>query len=187
MAASPGARAAGPVLRGKRVCLRPPQAGDAAVLSVWFADAGLCRLTGHVCEFSVEQAREFIERVAEAEDRAWFMVCRSGDGRAVGECGLLRIFRPWRTADVSMIIGDPADRGQGYATEAMELLLEYAFGELGLHRLAIGVVGFNERALNWWAKMGFRKEGAQRDGYYCDGAFHDFVMMSLLEGEYRRA
>ena len=35
-------------------------------------------------------------------------------------------------------------------------------------------------------KVGFRKEGLQRDGYYYDHAYHDFVMMSLLEDEFRQ-
>jgi RimJ/RimL family protein N-acetyltransferase len=56
-----------------------------------------------------------------------------------------------------------------------------------MHRVAIGVVGFNEGALRFWERLGFRKEGMQRDGYYVDGCFHDFVMMSLLKEEYRKA
>ena len=63
--------------------------------------------------------------------------------------------------------------------------MDYAFGSLNFHRLAIGVIDINERALRFYEKAGFRKEGVQRDGYYYNHKYHDFVMMSILEDEYR--
>jgi RimJ/RimL family protein N-acetyltransferase len=65
--------------------------------------------------------------------------------------------------------------------------LDYAFGYLNFHRVAVGVVEFNERALQFYEKVGFRREGIQRDGYYYDHEYFDFVMMAVLEAEYRTA
>ena len=53
------------------------------------------------------------------------------------------------------------------------------------HQNPIGVVGFNDQAIQFWEKVGFKKEGVQRDGYYHDGKYYDFIMMSILEEEYR--
>jgi len=64
------------------------------------------------------------------------------------------------------------------------MLLEYAFGKLRLHRVAVGVVDFNERAIKFYKRFGFREEGRQRDGYLLDNRYYDFVMMSLLDEEY---
>jgi len=47
------------------------------------------------------------------------------------------------------------------------------------------VVGFNRGALSFWKRLGFREEGVQRQGYFHDGTFHDFIMMSVLEDEWR--
>ena len=58
-------------------------------------------------------------------------------------------------------------------------------GTLSFHRVSIGVVGFNERALRFYEKVGFKREGIQRDGYFHNHRFYDFVMMSILEDEYR--
>ena len=109
---------------------------------------------------------------------------REGD-RVIGEAGLLRIFPPWRTTDLTLIIGEQDAWGRGYGTEAITLLLDYAFGCLNIHRVAVGVVGFNQRALRFYESVGFRREGIQRDGYYYDHQYHDFVMMSLLADEFR--
>jgi RimJ/RimL family protein N-acetyltransferase len=176
----------GAFLVGPRVYLRPLEPADLPSLHRWANDPELRTLTGSVMPQSMQAAAEWLDRVNQAKDRAWFGVCLRDGGRLIGETGLLRIFHPWRTADMSMIIGEKDAWGQGYAREAAELLMDYAFGNLALHRLAIGVVGFNERALRWWSSLGFREEGAQRDGYYHGHGFHDFVMMSVLEDEYRQ-
>jgi RimJ/RimL family protein N-acetyltransferase len=76
--------------------------------------------------------------------------------------------------------------GKGYGTEAGRLLLKYAFERLKFHRVSIGVVGFNDRAIRFWKSLGFKKEGVQKDGYYCDNEFSDFVMMSILEDQFKR-
>jgi len=91
------------------------------------------------------------------------------------------MFPAWRTTDWSLIIGEKAVRGKGYGTEAAQLMLNYAFGHLNFHRLAIGVVGFNTKALRFYEKLGFQREGIQRDGYFYDHQYHDFVMMSMLD------
>jgi len=75
-------------------------------------------------------------------------------------------------------------RGKGYGKEAIILLMDYAFGHLNFHRISIGVVGFNDNALRFYEKIGFKQEGIQRDSYYYNYKYHDFVMMSILEDEF---
>jgi RimJ/RimL family protein N-acetyltransferase len=142
-------------------------------------------LIGEVASMSKADSERFLEKARTDSGRAWFMVSVKENNKVIGEAGLLRIDRAWRTTDISVIIGEKEEWGKGYGTEAILLLLDYAFGHLNLHRVAIGVVGFNERALRFWAKIGFKREGVQRDGYYYDGKYHDFVLMSILEDEFR--
>jgi RimJ/RimL family protein N-acetyltransferase len=122
-------------------------------------------------------AEAFYEKVQQEESRVWLIIALREDDRPIGECGLLRLFPAWRTTDLSIILGEKDAWGRGYGSEAIRLLLDYAFGALNLHRVAIGVVGFNERALRFYEKVGFRREGVQRAGYFYDHAYHDFVML----------
>ncbi len=172
-------------LRGERVCLRPLEREDLAAIRKWANDPEIRRLTAEVEPMSQARAEEFLEKVHKDLDRVWFIICLRESGRAIGEAGLLRMFHPWRTTDLSIIIGEKDAWGRGYGTEAILLLLDYAFGYLGFHRVSVGVVGFNGRAVRFYQKVGFRKEGLQREGYYYDHQYHDFVMMSILEDEYR--
>jgi len=178
---------AGLFAKGGRVHLRPVEDCDHEALYRWLNDPELRPLIGSVLPEDRTAIDRYIERLRKSADRIWFMIALNDSGRVIGETGLLRVNWPWRTADVTMIIGERDCWGRGLASEAMELLLDLAFGELGLHRLAIGVVAGNQRALRWWAKMGFCREGVQRDGYWGGHRYQDFVMMSLLAPEYRAA
>jgi diamine N-acetyltransferase len=171
-------------LVGQRVCLRPLGKGDLVYLRQWSEDAEVRALIGETRPMSVADCERFLEQVRADERREWFAVVTTKSKRVIGEAGLLRMDPLWRTTDMSIIIGEKEEWGKGYGTETAILLLDLAFRHLGFHRVAVGVVGFNERALRFWAKNGFRKEGVQRDGYYHDGMYYDFVMMSILEDEF---
>ncbi len=172
-------------LVGERVYLRPLDREDLIHIRRWANDPELRRLTGEVKPMTEAGADAFFDKVNRQDDRVWFIVALKENDEPIGEAGLLRIFPPWRTTDLSIIIGEADARGKGYGSEAIALLLDYAFGYLNFHRVAIGVVGFNTDALRFYEKAGFRKEGLQRDGYYHDQDYHDFVMMSILEDEFR--
>jgi RimJ/RimL family protein N-acetyltransferase len=165
--------------------LRPLAREDLVYLQKWLEDAEIRGLIGEVASMSKADSEKFLEKVRADTERAWFMVVVKENNKVIGEAGLLRMDRAWRTTDVSVIIWEREEWGKGYGTEAVLLLLDHAFGHLGFHRAAVGVVGFNERALRFWEKVGFKKEGLQRDGYYYNAKYCDFVLMSILEDEFR--
>ncbi len=173
-------------LIGDRIYLRPVEAKDSQLIYKWANDPELRHITGEVSPTSEADVGAFLEKARQDKTRVWFIVTLKEGDRPIGEAGLLRMFPPWRTTDLSIIIGEKDVWGKGYGTEAILLLLDYAFGYLNSHRVAVGVVGFNERALRFYEKIGFRREGVQRDGYYYDHTYSDFVMMSILEDEFRR-
>jgi diamine N-acetyltransferase len=177
---------AGGRLTGDRVLLRPVEPYDLHAIMAIANDPELRALTGGTKPMSRADAEEWLAASDADPARLWFAIVVRESGRVIGEAGLLRVFPEWRTADMSVMIGDRGEWAKGYGTEAARLLIDHAFGPMGLHRLAIGVVGFNERALGFWESLGFVREGVQRDGYLYGGRYHDFVMMSLLEGDARQ-
>ena len=172
-------------LTGERIILRPVEKSDAALLQKWMNDPQIRGLTGETSPSTFGDVEAYLERLRTNPDRAWFIIEVKESGRAIGETGLLRMFHPWRTSDLSIIIGEKDAWGQGYGTEVINLLLDYAFGYLNFHRISVGVVGFNHAALRFYEKIGFKQEGIQRDGYFYNHQYSDFVMMSILEDEFR--
>lgn len=174
-----------PFLTSERVCLRPLEREDMDLIRVWFNDPEVRGLIGENKPMNQTETDRYYEHIQNDQNRVWFAMTLKENGRLIGETGLLRIYHPWRTADLSIIIGDKNAWSRGYGSEAIKLVLDYAFGYLALHRISIGVVGFNTRAIKFYEKIGFKQEGIQRDGYFYNHRFCDFVMMSILEDEYR--
>lgn len=172
-------------LSGERVYLRPIEPGDIPLFHQWANDPETRGLTGEARPTTLEALRDYYEQIQKAADRVWLAIIVRETHQVIGETGLLRMFPPWRTTDWSLIIGDRAVRGQGYGLEAALLMLNYAFGYQNFHRVSIGVVGFNSGALRFYERLGFKREGIQEDGYFYDHAYHEFVMMRLLEQEFR--
>jgi diamine N-acetyltransferase len=171
-------------LSGEKVYLRPVESADLPLFYKWANDPEIRGLTGEIRPSDYTATQEYYERIQKESDRIWLAVVVRETHQVIGETGLLRMFPAWRTTDWSLIIGEKSARGKGYGTEAALLMLDYAFGFQNFHRVAIGVVGFNTGALQFYERLGFQREGIQQDGYYYNQRYHDFVMMRLLEDEF---
>jgi len=169
-------------LESKNIYLRPFIKEDIPFLLYWYNDVETRLKTGDVTPTSYSEAEKIIDR--KSEDRIWFAIVRKSDDKIIGETGLLRMFPAWGTTDLSIIIPDSKHQHKGYGTEVINLLMNYAFGYLNFNRIAIGVVGFNDKALAFYEKVGFKREGIQEEGYYCNYQYFDFVMMRILKREF---
>lgn len=94
----------------------------------------------------------------------------------------------WRHGDawVGIGIGDPDDWGKGYGTDAMRVLLRYAFRQLGLHRVSLEVFEYNARAARSYEKSGFVLEGRAREALQRDGRRWDVLFMGILREEWEK-
>ena len=136
-------------LSGEKVYLRPVEQGDVVLLHKWANELETRGLTGETRPSTYAATLEFYQKVQTDENRVWLAVVSRDTNQIIGETGLLRMFPAWRTTDWSLIIGEKAVRGKGLGKETAQLMLNYAFGHLNFHRVAIGVVGFNTKALRF--------------------------------------
>jgi RimJ/RimL family protein N-acetyltransferase len=75
-------------------------------------------------------------------------------------------------------------RGRGLGREITRLVLEWAFGPLGAHRVELQVLASNERAIRCYEACGFRHEGVRRDAELYPDGWKDFLHMGVLRSEY---
>jgi len=80
----------------------------------------------------------------------------------------------------------PEYRRNGYAREVYDMFIPYLFQNLHIHRIWLLVAEYNATAITLYKKIGFGKEGAQRDAIFRDGKYHDYLMMSLLSTQYEK-
>jgi RimJ/RimL family protein N-acetyltransferase len=88
---------------------------------------------------------------------------------------------------VGIGIGEREYWGRGYGTDAMRVVLRFAFQELNLHRVSLSVFAYNERAVRSYVKAGFREEGRTRELMLREGTRHDVIEMGILREEWTRA
>jgi RimJ/RimL family protein N-acetyltransferase len=166
--------------------LRTIRREDLETLGNLMNDRGISVMTGEVYPMTEHKLDDFYTRTQQTNDRVWFVIEDKETGQVIGETGFLRIFMPWRTADFSLMIWNRDFWRRGYGREVSDAMLDYGFNSLNFHRVAIGVVEQNTRAMRFWTNIGFIEEGRQKDGFFRRGEYSDFVMMYMLEGEFRR-
>lgn len=75
-------------------------------------------------------------------------------------------------------------QNRGYGSEAINWVVDWGFRHANLHRIGIGAVSFNDRAIKLYQKLGFTIEGRQRERILWDRKWYDLVDMSMLEQEW---
>ena len=85
-----------------------------------------------------------------------------------------------------IVIGDKAYWGRGYGSDAVNVLLDYAFRLRNLRKVYLNVNGNNPRAMRAYAKCGFVEEGRWRKHVWSNGEYVDLVCMGILREEYQR-
>ncbi|MEO5885863.1 MAG: GNAT family protein [Candidatus Limnocylindrales bacterium] len=175
------------VLTGSRVVLRRHVPENLAWFRRWYADPEIARLARYqeAPMRADEIERFFAARVIGPEAMAMAIHEVAGD-RLVGTCAFSQLDGDNGSALYHITIGEKDAWGQGYGTEATRLMLDHAFGALGLHRVALFVFAFNERAIRAYRRCGFVLEGRSRESIHRDGQWWDELAMSVLESDWRR-
>ena len=73
---------------------------------------------------------------------------------------------------------------QGYASEAIRLVLSYFFIELRYQKCNVGVYDFNEASIRLHESLGFQHEGRVRRSYFTGGKYYDFINLGITREEY---
>jgi len=171
-------------LYGKRIVLRPPTKAD-------FREyAALVKISQPVFRgfigrmWNRKQFNDHLRR-SERDDHYSFMICRREDGVILGSIGLFQIVRlKVQTAFTGYVIGAPYVR-RGYATEALQLVLRFAFRKLKLHRVEASIQPHNVPSRALVKRAGFTREGLSRRLVKIGGKWRDHERWAILAEDWR--
>ena len=142
--------------------------------------------TDPTCQFSVKKFTEWIQKDQEKDPPAYYLftIRTLVDDRLVGFTSLNGNTFPHGESFVGIGIGEPEFWGKGYGTDAMKVILRYAFQELNLRRVALGTFEYNPRAIRSYEKAGFIHEGRARKYLQREGRRWDLLFMGILREEW---
>jgi RimJ/RimL family protein N-acetyltransferase len=173
-------------LAGRLVVLRHHRPEDLPHVRRWYRDPALARLTRYSTQpMSDEEIDRFFHaRLLSPETVAYAIELRDS-GRLIGLTTFSNLDPDNGSVTFHISIGEADAWGQGYGTEATMLMLQLAFERIGLHRVALSVFSFNERAIRSYQKAGFHLEGRAREAIIREGERFDELTMGILADEWR--
>lgn len=175
------------ILEGNKVYLRNVQIDDVNhTYYEWMNDKDTNQyMETRFYPQTIESIRDFVTKHQNKADEPFFAICDKYTNKHIGNIKLGPINYIHRTADISYFIGDKSYRGQGVATEAINLVCQYAFDVLGLAKLKAGTYNGNIASESVLKKNGFILEGTLRKQVYTTGGQRaNCCLWGLLAEEY---
>lgn len=169
-------------LQGEHVVLRPLSAHDAQITFRWRQGAR-ARLLNEGARTIEEQAKWIETRPG----NEFNFVIALKSGEPVGMLSLIGVNAKSKHAETARFLIGEEDRVRGVpaAVEAMKLLYEFAFDQLGLMRLFGNITADNMLMVKWQKYLGMIEEGRMRRHHHINGTFQDAIILGLLVEEYR--
>jgi len=173
---------------GQSVMLREYRRDDLPWIRQWVNDP---TIVGHLSDIflyphALESTEAFLESMLEGHpDSRGFVIADPATEAYIGQVNLDSIDWKNRVGRIGIVIGSTEHMGRGYGTEAMKLLVDFAFREMNLNRLELEVYDFNERAIRSYLKCGFKEEGRLRERIYKNGRYWDVLQMGLLKTDWK--
>ena len=159
--------------------LKPLQLTDVEYIMTWVNDPEVVKNLQHFDKkFTREDEEVYVKKILASKNDFVFSIF-DGD-RYIGQCGIHQVAWENKLGRFSMII-KPEFWNHGYAQEILPRLTDYAFKELGLHKVWLMHWKENEKAGHLYKKLGFQEEGILVDEYYWQGRFHDMVRMAIID------
>ncbi len=163
--------------RGRVVAFAPLDVDDAELIHGWRSDPVAAHEIG-IWPRSLSAVRDRDEH-----DRDDFLVLLP-DGTPIGHIALTDQDMVDGTAEIMLIL-DPDHRGQGHGADAVDALVDLAFGELPMHRVQAVTHTTNTAALGVLARAGFVQEGVRRSACLHRGRRYDVAVLALLRDEWQ--
>ena len=171
----------------ERLLLRELTEADAPACNAYESDPQVVRYTSHDVR-SLEESAAYLRRNAEVQRESPrrtfdFAIVPRAEGRLVGRIGISFTDVANREATLWYILGR-ASWGKGYVPEAAQALLDFGFGELGLHRVFIDCDPENHASVRVGEKLGMRREAHFVENVWLKGAWVGTLIYAILDREW---
>lgn len=169
-------------LEGERLLLKPVRVADVTEEYVgWLNNEEINQyLESRFVVQTLEGIRAYVEKIVRDPDIFFFAMVRKDNNLHIGNIKLGPVDWHHKNGDIGIIIGDKDSWGKGYATEAITAISNFAFSELGLHKLTAGAYENNVGSIKAFLRAGFYEEGRKKSHYLYRDKYIDGVILAKI-------
>jgi UDP-4-amino-4,6-dideoxy-N-acetyl-beta-L-altrosamine N-acetyltransferase len=173
--------------KGNKINLRPLEKSDVPKLVEWTNDERTTRYLSLYLPMNTLDEESWVENLGKRKSSDVVLGIESSEEKVlIGNIGLHQINFVARKANLGIFIGERKYRGNGYGTEAIKKITEYAFLSLNLRKITLSVLAFNERAKKCYQKCGFQVEGVFKESFFKEGQYVDEIFMSIFRKDWQK-
>ena len=178
----------GLILETKRLKIRPFQDTDLQSFAAYRSDPAVEKYQGWGTPYSIEAAAKFIEEMKNtrpATQGQWYQLAIEvkAEGAMIGDSAFCILAEDFRQAEIGFTLAR-LYQGKGYATEAVARLLDYLFGEIGLHRVRATCDVENLASIKLLERVGMRREAHFIENIWLKEKWGSEYMYGLLQREW---
>lgn len=169
------------MIKSDQITLRAFEKEDYIKYNQWINDPETNYWRGNYPPQSLSKSQDDLNEFLNDSKNLTLAIISNNTNQFIGLIGLRSICYRSRRCEIWIYIGDKTYWNQGYGSNSLKALIDYAFNELNLHRIWLECDANYDSAIRCYLKVGFVKEGILKDGYYKRGKYHDTMIMGLIK------
>ncbi len=169
--------------------LRALEPDDIDLLYKWENDETIWKVSNTLAPFSKHILRKYIENahldIFEAKQLRLMidMIDEKGNLNTIGAIDLFEFDPLNNRAGIGILIGEKSERRKGYASEALDKLIQYTFNTLHLHQLFCNIGEENTESLELFKKKGFRITGTKADWLKSKDGYRNVHFLQIINSD----
>ncbi len=148
----------------------------------WMNDKEVNRyLESRFKKWTIKDLLAYVKNIKKNTNCIFFAILLKEKQKHIGNIKIGPINEIHKFAEIGILIGEKSERGKGIASQAIKLVIDYAFHVLKLHKLTAGVYANNIASIKSFQKCGFEIEGIRKKHYRINkNKFTDGIILGLL-------
>ncbi|VXC23792.1 Acetyltransferase [Flavobacterium sp. 9AF] len=173
-------------LKGQQIYLRALEPEDLEFVYSIENDEKIWEISNTITPYSRFLIRQYLENahqdIYEAKQLR-LAICLTETSKIIGLIDLFDFDPKNNRAGIGILIHKNENRSQGLGTEALRLLIEYAFTQLQLHQLFANISADNAHSFQLFSKFGFQEIGIKKDWNKVNHVYKDEHLLQLINSK----
>lgn len=173
------------MLNNLKIFLRAIELDDYKTSLAWRQDPEIWNMVvGRRYFVSEEAEKQWVAKAGNSSNNLKLAICDKATGTYIGNIYLSNIDFFNKSASLALLIGNKSYWGAGFGREAILLILQHAFYDLGLERIESRQLLDNKGSIRVHEKCGFKVEGKLRKAAFKSGELQDLNLMSVIREDF---